>query len=118
MLFLLAISLAIKSVALLRLKVCSSIHTVVQQDGADTEMSRLKLFEGDILLVEGEGVRRRRSDIMTSSGQEANMKGMDDTAYTRIWPNRTVYYTFGQSLGEQSSHYCLHKNSAWACKFG
>ena len=97
--FLLATSLAIKSV--LRSKACSSTHTVVQQDGADTEMSGLKLFEGDILLVEGEGVRRRRSDIMTSSDQEANMMGMSDTVeYTHTWPNRTVYYTFGQILGE------------------
>ena len=100
MLFLLATSLAIKSIDLLRLKACSSTHTVVQQDGADTELSGLKLFEGDILLVEGEGVRRRRSDIMTSSDQEANMMGMGDTVYTHIWPNRTVYYTFGQTLGE------------------
>ena len=113
MLFLLATSLAIKSIDLLRLKACSSTHTVVQHDGADTELSGLKLFEGDILLVEGEGVRRRRSDIMTSSDQEANMTGMGDTAeYTHIWPNRTVYYTFGLSLGEQSSHYCLHNNYA------
>ena len=66
------------------------------QHGADTDMSRLNLFEGDILLVEGEGDRKRRSDIMTSSGQEANMMGMGDTVeYTHTWPNRTVYYTFG-----------------------
>ena len=67
-------------------------------------MSRDKLFEGDILLVAGDrpyGYRKRRSDIMTSSGQEANMMGMGDIAeYSHIWPNRTVYYTFGRTLGE------------------
>ena len=90
------------------------MHSIPVPCAADAEMSRLKLFEGDILLVEKEGVRRRRSDIMTSSDQEANMMGMGDTAeYTHIWPNRTVYYTFGLHLGEQSCHYCLHKNYAW-----
>ena len=70
-------------------------------DGA--EMGRLKLFEGDILLVvEGGGYRKRReSDILTSDGQEADMMGVsDNTGYTHIWPNRTVYYTFAQVLGE------------------
>ena len=38
---------------------------------------------------------------MTSSGQEASMMGMGGTVeYTHTWPNRTVYYTFGQTLGE------------------
>ena len=47
------------------------------------------------------GFRKKRSDIMTSSDQEANMMGMGDTpVYTHAWPNRTVYYTFGQTLGE------------------
>ena len=76
------------------------MHSIPVPCAADAELSGLKLFEGDILLVEGEGVRRRRSDIMTSSDQEANMMGMGDTVYTHIWPNRTVYYTFGQTLGE------------------
>ena len=71
---------------------------------ADAELSRLKLFEGDILLVDGDkpyGFRKKRSDIMTSSDQEANMMGMGDTAkYTHMWQNRTVYYTYGQTLGE------------------
>ena len=71
-------------------------------DGA--EKGRLKLFEGDIRLqvVEGEGYQKRRgSDILTSDGQEADMMGVsDNTGYTHIWPNRTVYYTFAQVLGE------------------
>ena len=49
------------------------------------------------------GFRKKRSDIMTSSSQEANMMGMGDTAEytsTHVWPNRTVYYTFNQTLGE------------------
>ena len=74
-------------------------------DGA--EMGRLKLFEGDIRLqvVEGEGYQKRRgSDILTSGGQEADMMGVsDNTGYTHIWPNRTVYYTFAQVLGELRS---------------
>jgi hypothetical protein len=81
----------------------------------NTEMGRERHFEGDILLVPGDkpyGYRKRRSDIMTSSGQEANMMGMGDTVeYTHTWPNRTVYYTFGQTLGEliillMSNKYC------------
>ena len=68
-------------------------------------MSPKKLFEGDILLVDGDkpyGFRKKRSDIMTSSSQEAKMmeEGTDSTEYTHTWPNRTVYYTFGQTLGE------------------
>ena len=70
----------------------------------ETEVAKDKLFEGDILLVEGDkpyGYRKRRSDIMTSSGQEANMMGMGGgPEYSHIWPNRTVYYTFAQTLGE------------------
>ena len=58
----------------------------------DTEVGRLKLFEVDILLVEREGYRKRRSEIMASSGQEPNMMGMGDTTgCTHTWPNRTVY---------------------------
>ena len=79
-------------------------------------MGRLKLFEGDILLVEREGYRKRRSEIVTSSGQEANMMGMGaNTEYTHIWPNRTVYFTFGQTLGEfleqvmNKNYLLLHK---------
>ena len=56
------------------------------------------------MLVEGDkpyGFRKKRSEIMTSSGQEASMMGMGGTVeYTHTWPNRTVYYTFGQTLGE------------------
>ena len=38
---------------------------------------------------------------MTNSNQEAKMMETGDTVeYTHMWPNRTVYYTFGQTLGE------------------
>ena len=48
------------------------------------------------------GFRNKRSDIVTSSGQEAKMMedGTDTTEYTHAWPNRIVYYEFCQTLGE------------------
>ena len=59
------------------------------------------------MLVKGDkpyGERKKRSEILTSSGQEADMMGVsDNTGYTHIWPNRTVYYTFAQVLGELRS---------------
>ena len=64
-----------------------------------------KFFEGDIRLKPGEDPyegtisRIRRDDIMTSSGQEAQMMESDPD-YTHIWPNNTVYYTFAQTLGK------------------
>ncbi len=89
----------------------SPMHSILVQHAADTEVGRLKLFEGDILLVEGESNRKRRSDIMTSSGQEANMMGMGDTVeYDHTWPNRTVYFVFGQTLGELLFAQKLGKN--------
>ena len=74
----------------------------------ETEVSPKKLFEGDILLVDGDkpyGFRKKRSD-MTSSNQEAEIMETDAPMGTgspvpnHAWPNRTVYYTFGQTLGE------------------
>ena len=68
----------------------------------DTEESRLKLFEGDILLVEREQYRERRSNKqVTSSNQEAStMRTGDNTEYSHIWQNRIVYYKFGLTLSE------------------
>lgn len=65
------------------------------------EIGKRKWFEGDIRLENDDkpyGHRKKRSDIMTSSGQEAEI--METPEYSHIWPNRTVYYTFETGLGK------------------
>ena len=65
---------------------CSAIHPIDQ-----TERSKLKLFEGDIILEEADnpnGYRKRR--------QEGSVMGVA----SHIWPNKTVYYTFQTGLGK------------------
>ena len=71
------------------------------------EISKLHLFEGDILGEEAHdqvlGYRRRR-DVVIRSGSGS---GSEDRAH--VWPNRTVYYKFSISLCELLDFKYLYK---------
>ena len=64
-----------------------------------------KFFEGDIRLVDGDlpyGYRKRRQ-VDSAGGSEQrpeNAETMADPGYFHIWPNQTVYYTYGQTLSK------------------
>lgn len=88
----------------------SSVHV----SAVETEMSNGKLFEGDILLVEGDkpyGYRKKRSEVgsLTSNGQQRSsiIGSRNNAENSHIWPNKTVYYTFDVTLGELATYYII-----------
>ena len=89
----------------------SSVHV----SAVETEMSNGELFEGDISLVEGDkpcSYRKKRSEVgnLTSNVQHGSsvMGSRDNMENSHIWPNKTVYYTFGVTLGELSTYSIIH----------
>ena len=75
----------------------------------ETETGNLNLFEGDILLKEGEkpyGYRKRRETVMEVSVQNTEQ---------HIWPNATVYYEFEQTLGESFTCACVCVPNIFLC---
>ena len=91
------------------INILSSVHV----SAVETEMSGGKPFEGDILLMEGDKpyeYRKKRSEVgsLTSNIQLLHVLSMmgsgDNAENSHIWPNNTVYYTFGVTLGELATY--------------